>query len=72
MWAITEYHYYSRGKSELTSTQINEHLRGVGKTYAFQYNYAILEPMTLLIPNFYGGSSGNYLVQDQESNVYQG
>ena len=59
MWAITEYTTYSRGKSELTSTQITEQSEGVGKTYAFQYNYAILEPMTLLIPNFYGGSSGN-------------
>ncbi|HMG91158.1 MAG TPA: YfhO family protein, partial [Chryseolinea sp.] len=71
MWAITEYTSYSRGKSELTSTQINEQSEGVGKTYAFQYNYAILEPMTLLIPNFYGGSSGNFLVSDQESNVYK-
>ena len=71
MWAITEYTTYSRGKSELTSANITEQSEGVGKTYAFQYNYEILEPMTLLIPNFYGGSSGNLLVQDQESNVYQ-
>lgn len=71
MWAITEYSTYSRGKSELTSTQITEQSGGVGKMYAFQYNYAILEPMTLLIPNIYGGSSGNLLVEDQESNVYQ-
>jgi hypothetical protein len=71
MWAITEYSTYSRGKSELTSTQITEQSDGVGKTYAFQYNYAILEPMTLLIPNIYGGTSANFLVTDQESNVYQ-
>jgi hypothetical protein len=71
MWAITEYTTYSRGKSELTSTQLTEQSEGVGKTYAFQYNYGILEPMTLLIPNFYGGSSGNLIVQDQGSNVYQ-
>jgi hypothetical protein len=71
MWAITEYTTYSRGKSELSSTQITEQSEGVGKTYAFQYNYLILEPLTLLIPDFYGGSSGNYLVNDQGSEVYQ-
>jgi len=71
MWAITEYTSYSRGKSELSSPQLSAQSEGVGKFYAFQYNYAISEPMTLLIPNFYGGTSGNYLVQDQESNVYQ-
>jgi len=71
IWAITEYTTYSRGKSELTSAQLTEQSEGVGKTYAFQYNYGILEPMTLLIPNFYGGSSGNLIVQDQASNVYQ-
>jgi hypothetical protein len=71
MWAITEYTTYSRGKSELSSPELTAQSEGVGKFYAFQYNYAIAEPMTLLVPNFYGGSSGNFLVQDQESNVYQ-
>jgi len=71
MWAITEYTAYSRGKSELTGPTGNEELAGVGKSYAFQYNYAIMEPMTLLIPNFYGGSSQNLLAADRESNVYK-
>ncbi len=71
MWAITEYREYSRGKSELTSPGAKETSTGLDKSYAFQYNYALPEPITLLIPNFYGGSGSNYLVQDRESNVYQ-
>ncbi len=71
MWAITEYTTYSRGQSDLATAGSADHSTGVNRSYAFQYNYAILEPMTLLIPNFYGGSAGNYLVQDRESNVYK-
>jgi hypothetical protein len=71
MWAIKEYREYSRGKSELVSPGAKEVSTGLDKSYAFQYNYAIPEPVTLLIPNFYGGSGSNYLVQDRESNVYK-
>jgi hypothetical protein len=66
-WAITEYSKYSmRGPSELESGA-----SGLSKSYAFEFSNAITEPMTLLIPNYYGGSSMNFLVQDQNSNVYQ-
>jgi hypothetical protein len=71
MWAITEYSTYSRGKSELVTAADPEQSSGLPRWYAFQYNYAILEPMTLMIPNFYGGSSQNLLAADQESNIYQ-
>jgi len=71
MWAIKEYREYSRGKSELISPGAKEVSTGLDKSYAFQYNYDIPEPITLLIPNFYGGSGSNYLVQDPESNVYK-
>ena len=70
MWAINEYTQYSRGKSELVSPGGADVSTGLDRSYAFRYNYAILEPMTLLIPNFYGGSGGNYLVQDRESKVF--
>lgn len=70
MWAITEYTTYSRGKSELISPGATEQSSGVAKSYAFQYNYAILEPMTLLIPNFYGGSGQNLVAADRNSKVY--
>src|SRR5690606_18939448 len=66
-WAITEYSKYSmRGPSELTSGA-----SGLSKSYAFEFSNAITEPMTLLIPNYYGGSSMNFLVQDENSHVYR-
>jgi hypothetical protein len=71
MWAITEYTRYSRGKSELEVPGRTETATGLDRSYAFQYNYAILEPMTLLIPNFYGGTSQNLLAADRDSRVYQ-
>ena len=70
MWAVQEYSTYSRGKSELVSPTSGE-TDGLDKSYAFRYSYAIDEPMTLLIPNYYGGSSRNLLVQDRESETYK-
>lgn len=71
-WAITEYTTYSiRGKSELENPSLQGQEEGLTKSYAFQYNYGIWEPMTLLIPEFYGGSSRNSLISDPESEVYQ-
>jgi len=70
LWAVNEYTKYSRGGSELTRTG-EKSLEGIGKKSAFGYNYAILEPMTLLIPNFLGGWGSNYLVSDQQSETYK-
>jgi hypothetical protein len=70
MWAVQEYSTYSRGKSELVS-QATDETSGLDKSYAFRYSYAIDEPMTLLIPNYYGGSSRNLLVQDPDSETYK-
>lgn len=70
MWAVQEYSTYSRGKSELTSPTTEES-GGLDRSYAFRYNYAIDEPMTLLIPNYYGGTSRNLFVQDRESETYK-
>lgn len=72
LWAITELSAYStRGKSELVTTSADTFGSGLPKSYAFQYSNGIFEPMTLLVPNFYGGSSSNALVRDQESKTYQ-
>lgn len=71
-WAISEYTKYSiRGKSEIAQPGSAADTDGLTKEYAFRYNYGILEPMTLFIPEFYGGSSSHLFVQDQKSSSYQ-
>ncbi len=71
LWAVSEYTKYSRGGSDLKGPQDKPIAEGIGKSTAFSYNYAILEPMTLLIPNFYGGSGSNYLAMDRDSETYK-
>ncbi len=72
-WAISEYSEYSmRGVSELQSDQeAGENESGLKRDYAFEYSAGIYEPMTLLIPQFYGGSSSNLLAADEENEVTQ-
>lgn len=66
-WAITEYSRYSiRGPSELRK----EGATGLDKAYAFEFSNAITEPMTMLIPDYYGGPSSRFLFQDEKSATY--
>lgn len=67
LWATYEYGEYStRGPSELTEKKIST---GLDKDYALDWSYGILETMTLLIPDFKGGSSMYEL--DQNSETYK-
>lgn len=69
-WAITEYSRYSiRGPSELTSGQATD-ANGLSKDYAFEFSNAITEPMTLFIPNYFGGASSDFLFQNEKSATY--
>lgn len=70
MWAVNEYSRYSRSGSELQRAG-EKPMDGIGKEAAFSYNYDIVEPMTLLIPNFLGGWGSNYLVSDRDSETYK-
>jgi hypothetical protein len=57
LWATWEYGKYTiRGKSELTSDKGNR-TTGLDKDYATKWSYGVGETMTLMIPDFYGGSS---------------
>ena len=65
LWATADFSKYTiRGASELTidpdgsKTEHNQ-TSGLDKDYATQYSYGITETMTLLIPNFKGGSSSD-------------
>lgn len=72
LWAASEMAKYShRGKSDLVSTSKDTAGSGLPKSTAFEYSNGILEPMTLLIPNFYGGASSQSLVADENSKTYQ-
>jgi hypothetical protein len=59
LWTVYEYGKYStRGTSELTPKKSEgEGATGLAKDYAFHYSNGIVEPMTLFIPNFFGGAS---------------
>lgn len=67
-----EYSKYSiRGKSELKEDPSeNFNTEGLAKSYAFEYSNGILEPLTLFIPNIFGGSTSNFLVNDEDSKTY--
>lgn len=66
LWTMAEYAKEStRGKSELSSKKQD----GLDKDYAFQWSYGKMETFTLLIPEFYGGSSSAEL--GKNSNTYE-
>ncbi|GAB3200739.1 hypothetical protein ABID22_003528 [Pontibacter aydingkolensis] len=70
LYTTAEYSQHSiRGKSELTQPNSGENVgSGLDREYAFNWSYGVSETMTLLIPDFYGGSSSSSL--DTDSDTY--
>ncbi len=67
LWTVYEYGQFSiRGPSELTSGE-SPTSAGLDKDYAFRWSNGIMEPITFIIPNFYGGASQQSL--DSDSNL---
>jgi len=72
LWAVYEYTPHStRGKTELVSPASVNSGSGLNRDYVFNYSNGILEPMTMLVPNFYGGSNSQFLFRDQNSESYK-
>ena len=69
LYTTAEYSEHSiRGKSELTQPNSGENVgSGLDREYAFNWSYGVSETMTLLIPDFYGGSSSASLDTDSET-----
>ena len=67
LWTTYEYSDYSmRGQSELERNQENK-TKGLDKDYATRWSYGIDETLTLLIPNYAGGSSHGSLSEESET-----
>lgn len=70
LWITYEYGEESmRGKgSELTSNKETAH-GGLEKDYALAWSYGVGETMTLLIPDFYGGTSSEPLAEKKSKTL---
>ena len=67
LWTTWEYGKYSmRGKSDLTNDKANK-TTGLDRDYATGWSYGIGETLTILIPNFNGGSSSVGFSEDSET-----
>ena len=66
LWSAYEYGAFSiRGASELTSnTQSTS--GGLDRDYAFAWSNGIWEPLTFLVPNYYGGATTEEVSMDSE------
>lgn len=71
-WAISEYSPVSiRGKSELATKGEAAAESGLTRSYAFQYSNGIAEPLTLMVPRIFGGSTMEAFVSDENSETYK-
>lgn len=68
LWTTYEYgQETTRGKSNLASENTAQPSDGLDKDYAYGWSQGVMENITFLIPNAYGGASGGEL--DEDSHV---
>lgn len=67
LWTTYEYSQESiRGKSNLSTETKAADVQGVDREYAYQWSQGVMENITFLIPDAYGGGSGPKLDGDSE------
>lgn len=67
LWTTYEYSQESiRGKSNLSTEAKAADVQGVDREYAYQWSQGVMENITFLIPDAYGGGSGPKLDGDSE------
>lgn len=67
LWTTYEYSKESiRGKSNLSTETKGADEQGVDREYAYQWSQGVMENITFLIPDAYGGGSGPKLDGDSE------
>jgi hypothetical protein len=58
--------------SPLTDTTKQEHAKnGLDRTYAFTYSVAIPEPLVMMVPRIYGGSSDHEEISEEKSKAVE-
>jgi hypothetical protein len=60
-----------RGGSVLADEKSNNNKTGLNKDYALSYSFNINEPLVMMFPRIFGGSSGNLEVAEDESKAIE-
>jgi hypothetical protein len=60
-----------RGGSVLADEKSNNNKTGLNKDYALSYSFNIKEPLVMMFPRIYGGSTGNLEVSEEKSKAIE-
>jgi hypothetical protein len=68
LWTTYEYANETiRGRSQLASADADNNQNGLEKDYIFGWSYGKQETFTLIIPHYYGGSSGESWLENRNT-----
>jgi hypothetical protein len=60
-----------RGGSVLADEKSNNNKTGLNKDYALSYSFGIKEPLVMMFPRIFGGSTGNLEVSEEKSKAIE-